>query len=119
MQWYRVNGYRGHVGTGSSYDVSFFLRAKDIVDAFNRYYHVPSIKKSRIRSSRFHHTGRFLILNPSIFPLSGSESERLEEMILRDAGEHFKGWYYFPSADYATLTQRLHSSASVRQSRTA
>ena len=47
MEWYKVTGYKGHVGAGKSAPLLVYIRANDITEALDLYLHLPFIKKGR------------------------------------------------------------------------
>jgi len=86
MQWYKIEGFQGHVGTGKSQEITLYVKAKDITQTIKKYQRVPSIKKN--------------LNGKGVFPnISEVENQiELEEIIKNDSRvkNKQKCWFYFP-----------------------
>jgi len=68
--WFRITGYKAHVGTNREDTVCIFIYERGLLEALDRYKTIPGIKK-KISSTKF----------PDITPLSEAEQFILEEKI--------------------------------------
>ncbi len=85
-QWYKVNVYRAHRGTGRNESVLTFFHAKDVLEIIQRYKRMPGVK---INIHKFF---------PDITLLSEKEIGELEKKIIAEkiiSLERAKRtWYY-------------------------
>lgn len=69
-QWFRITGYKAHVGTNKEYTIRIYIYEKGLLEALDRYKTIPGIKK-KISSTKF----------PDVTPLTKAEQYVLEEEI--------------------------------------
>jgi len=85
-QWYKVNVYRAHRGTGRSESVLTFFHANNVLEIIQRYKRMPGVKRN-IRKSF-----------PDITPLSEKETGELEKRIIAEKiiplERAKRTWYY-------------------------
>lgn len=87
LQWYKVEVFRAHQGTGRSESTTAFIHAKNPVEVLDRYKRMPGVKRD-LRTCHF----------PTALPLSEQEAVELEERIERERRVPLdvakKTWYY-------------------------
>jgi len=73
-RWFKVSGFRGHLGAGKELTVLIFIFERDVVSVLDKYKTIPGIKK-KISTTRF----------PDIYELNKTDTLVLEEFI-KDKG---------------------------------
>lgn len=48
MKYYRVTGERGHCGTKKSCELTFYIKAENLIEAMDKAKEMPAIKHSRM-----------------------------------------------------------------------
>ena len=74
MKWYEVKGFQAHAGTRKETERLIYIKALNIIHAFDIYKEIPSIKKN------WNGWGRF----PNIRELDLEDSLTVEGLIIED-----------------------------------
>jgi len=87
-QWYKVNVYRAHIGSGRRETKTAYIFAEDISKVLDRYKTMPGVKRSLVKNTSF----------PNITSLSENDSIELEKRIIEEGRIKLstarRTWYY-------------------------